>query len=136
MLSLLFKDIAWKKRARLLAMLWTLLIFFLCFLPGKEIPEINVPFVDKWAHFVVFFIWSFLWMASFEQVQLRNFILVLIAAGILGWLTEYVQGQFTSLGRHQDRGDILADIAGGVMGLLTFFLLYCWQKMTSKTGQG
>lgn len=124
MLSFLFHDIIWKKRAGLLAILWTLLIFFLCLFPGNEIPEMEIPFLDKIVHIVLFAIWSFLWMTYFTEFRIRNFIVVFIGGVLLGWFTEFLQGTLTLLHRNMDVKDILADIVGCALGLLIFYIFY------------
>ena len=54
----------YKKRAKSAAIVWTLLIFIACFVPGKEIPDLRVPFADKWVHFILFGGFSFLGRAK------------------------------------------------------------------------
>lgn len=115
------------KRARVLAVLWTATIFILCLIPSDDIPEVHVPFVDKWTHFILFAVFSFLWLASVKGLNSRIISLVLIAAVFLGWLVEVLQGQLTFLGRSQDNMDTLADSVGGVIGILVYYLIYKWQ---------
>jgi len=113
----------YKKRARLLAILWTLLIFILCFLPGNELPDVNIPFIDKWTHLVLFGVFSFLWLCANPGIQIRFLLIILAITIFLGWLVEYIQGHFV-VGRTQDNMDTLADTAGGIMGILLFVIMY------------
>ncbi len=53
-----------KKRALFFAGTWTLLILVACFLPGRDVPDVHIPFMDKWVHFVLFGGFSFLWLCS------------------------------------------------------------------------
>lgn len=124
MFSFLFKEIVWKKRAGLLAVLWTLLIFLLCLLPGNEIPDISIPLMDKWAHFILFAIWAFLWLVAMPVFHNWQLIAISAAAVALGWLTEFIQGQLVFLQRNQDNMDVLADAIGGIIGTLIFYILY------------
>ncbi|MBZ0098902.1 MAG: VanZ family protein [Taibaiella sp.] len=112
-----------KKRARWLAIAWTLLIFILCLLPGNELPKVNVPFIDKWAHVVLFAGFSFLWLCAGPTGRLTNLFILLVVSIFVGWLVEYIQGAFVP-GRYQDDMDILADAAGGLAGILLFVLFY------------
>lgn len=105
-----------------MAILWTLLIFFLCFLPGNEIPNVRIPLIDKWAHFILFAAFSFLWLSSFRKVSRREYLVMLIASIVLGWLVEYIQGQLAFLGRSQDDMDTLADSLGGLLGILFWMI--------------
>lgn len=111
------------KRARFLAILWTLLIFILCFLPGNELPDVRIPLIDKWAHLILFGAFSFLWLCASPTNNMR-FIFILLAITIfVGWLVEYIQGHYVP-GRSQDNMDILADSIGGLIGIFVFLILY------------
>lgn len=112
-----------KKRARWLAIAWTLLIFILCLLPGNELPKVNVPFIDKWAHVVLFAGFSFLWLCAAPTARLANLFILLLISVFVGWLVEYIQGAFVP-GRYQDDMDTLADAVGGLAGILLFVLFY------------
>jgi len=113
-----------KKRARLLAILWTLLIFFLCFLPARDVPEVNVPLIDKWVHFILFGVFSFLWLLSSESCTLKGLFLIFIASVALGSLVEFFQGVLTFLGRSCENMDILADSIGGLLGVIIFYVTH------------
>jgi Predicted integral membrane protein len=112
----------YKKRARFLAMLWTLLIFVLCLLPGNELPDVQLPFVDKWAHLVLFGIFTLLWLFANPSRNPRYLLLLLLITVFMGWLVEYIQGHFVP-GRSQDQMDTLADAIGGAIGIAIFALL-------------
>lgn len=117
-----------KRRARLLAILWTLLIFFLCFLPARDVPEVNVPLMDKWVHFILFGVFCFLWLLSFRSFTIRDLFLIFLASVALGWLVEFFQGMLTFLGRSRDNMDILADSIGGLLGVFVFYATHRLQK--------
>ena len=116
-------DRIYKKRARIGAILWTLLIFILCFIPAREVPDLDIPLADKWVHFILFGVFSFLWLLSIKEFRLPHLVIVLICSIVLGWLVEYIQGALTFLGRSQDNMDTLADGIGGLLGVLVFWLL-------------
>lgn len=114
----------YKLSARITALLWTLLIFFLCFLPGSEIPDIRVPFIDKWVHFVLFGAFSFLWCLACPGGRVGRLLLIFAAGCLLGWLVEVIQGQLpASFRRSQDNMDTLADAIGALLGVLAFAAL-------------
>ncbi len=117
-------NIFYKKRARLWAILWTLLIFFLCFLPGNEIPNVKIPFIDKWTHFILFGVFAFLWLLSMRKINFRTLLIILLASILVGWLVEYIQGHLPMLHRSQDNMDTLADSIGGLLGVLVFYILF------------
>ena len=120
----LFTDnIVYKRRARFGAILWTLLIFVLCLMPGKEVPKVEIPLIDKWAHFIFFGVFSFLWLLSLRTVSVVRMAVVLCLSILVGWLVEYLQGALTFLGRSQDNVDTLADGIGGLLGVIVFYAL-------------
>src|SRR3954468_6634226 len=95
-------DSPYKKQARFLAILWTLLIFIACFTPGKEIPKVDIPLIDKWTHLVLFGVFTFLWLCARPMV-IRSWLikLFLISLG-LGIFIELMQGLLSFLGRSME----------------------------------
>ena len=125
MLSKIFSSNSpYKKRARFLALLWTLLIFILCLLPAKDIPEVHVPLADKWVHFIMFGVFAFLWLCTRPSRKISFLLSIFFLTVLTGWLVELAQGTFTSLGRSEDMMDVLADGIGGILGVLIFAVLY------------
>ena len=121
MLIIFTEQSPYKHRAKLLAIGWTLLIFILCFLPGNEIPNIKIPFIDKWAHIILFAVFAFLWLCASPSNKWLHLLLILVITVFTGWLVEYIQGHYVP-GRCQDQMDTLADAVGGVIGVLLFYL--------------
>lgn len=119
MWSLFTEHSPYTKRAKLLAVGWTLLIFILCFLPGDEIPDVDIPFIDKWAHVVLFAVFSFLWLCAWPTRKIGNLLFWLVVSVFVGWLVEYIQGHYVP-GRYQDNMDTLADAVGGLAGIIIF----------------
>ncbi len=113
----------YRKRARLPAILWTLLIFVLCLWPAEELPEVDVPMVDKWTHFVLFAIFSFCWLCVRPGGGVGYRLFILLVSVVLGWLVEILQLKFVSLGRNFDYKDIIANGIGGLLGVLLFYIL-------------
>lgn len=105
-----------------LALGWTLLIFILCFLPGNELPKVDIPFIDKWTHVILFAVFSFLWLCAKPTLNIGALTLLLGISIFLGWLVEYIQGHYVP-GRHQDNMDTLADAIGGLLGIIFFSLM-------------
>jgi len=120
MKSLFSGSLKHRKRARTLAICWTLLIFFLCLTPGKDIPKVDVPLIDKWVHFLLFAVFSFLWLLSFSSTGIARLLLILACSISIGWLVEELQGVLTFLGRSKETIDILADSIGGLLGVVIF----------------
>lgn len=117
--------------AKSIAILWTLLIFFLCFIPGKDLPHLNIPLVDKWTHMVLFGVFTILWHNTVRSNSFNLKLILLIIATFLGWLVEYVQGHYVQ-GRSQDNMDTLADAVGGLIGIILFSLYVRFNKSTKN----
>ena len=128
MRKIFFSNSPYKNKARSLAIVWTLLIFFACFIPGKELPNVSIPLIDKWVHFILFGVFTFLWLCSAPTRKPAWLILLFILCVFVGWLVEYVQGHYT-VGRTQDNMDTLADSVGGFLGIILFvWLSYYFEK--------
>lgn len=114
------------KRAKSLAILWTLLIFILCFIPSKGLPDWQIPFFDKWTHFLLFAVFAILRLNCFQKPNWKVYIFIFLNSFILGFLVEWLQGLLTFLGRSQDNWDTLADTIGGLIGTILYVLLRYW----------
>jgi VanZ family protein len=93
-----------------LAYLITLIIFVLCTMPSKNLPQTTD---DKTAHFIAFAGWAFCWQFAF-----KNYAKTLILGIIYGILIEFWQA-FLPLSFHRgfDWYDALADSIGVMIGL-------------------
>ncbi|MFI5196242.1 MAG: VanZ family protein [Chitinophagales bacterium] len=112
----------YKKQARFLAILWTLLIFIGCFYPGKELPKVDVPFIDKWVHLVLFGGFTFLWLCARPIINAKSVIILFLISVALGSFIEIIQGILTFLGRSMELMDAVADGVGGLLGIGVFCL--------------
>ncbi len=116
-------DSPYKKQARFLAILWTLLIFVGCFTPGKELPKVDVPFIDKWVHLVLFGGFTVLWLCANPSWQFRRLAGWFLIAMALGAAIELLQGLLSFLGRSMEFMDAVADSVGAILGISLFWLL-------------
>ena len=101
-------------------MLWTLLIFIGCFTPGKDIPKVDVPLIDKWVHLVLFGGFTFLWLCARPIIKISRLVLLFFIAVALGSFIELMQGWLTFLGRSMEFMDAVADSIGGLLGIVIF----------------
>ena len=125
------QDSPYKRQARFLALLWTLLIFIGCFTPGKDLPKVDVPLIDKWVHFILFGGFTFLWLCARPVVNLRSLFSLFLIAVALGSFIELMQGWLTFLGRSMEFMDAVADSIGGLLGIGVFCL--CARVANKKT---
>lgn len=108
-----------------LAVLWTASIFIACLWPGKELPKADVPFADKWTHFILFGGFAWLWLRAFPKDSRLSWLLSMtIISAAVGVLVELLQYAIPALGRSGDPWDALADAVGGLLGSLLFGLFF------------
>lgn len=120
MLKRLFEN---KKFAVQIASIWTALILIACLIPGNEVPELDIPLMDKYVHFIIFAAFSFLWLCTFTKPRFSAGLLLLIASVALGYLVELLQGSGITTGRSYEEADVLADGIGGLIGVISFFFV-------------
>ena len=104
-------------------MLWTLLIFIACFTPGKDIPKVDFPLIDKWVHLILFGIFTFLWLCANPSLKLSWLITIFVLAAAVGSFIELMQGLLAFLGRSMELMDAVADAIGGFLGIILFVAL-------------
>ena len=120
MRKIFLSDSPYTSKARFIAILWTLLLFIGCLTPGKQIPHVSIPFIDKWTHFVLFGGFTFLWLCARPQRTTSWLTSLFLYSVALGTLIEVLQGTLTSLGRSMELMDGVADAIGGAMGIGLF----------------
>lgn len=110
------------------ALLWAMLIFILCAIPGKDIPFggiWDILSLDKFIHAALFFIQSVLLIQGFsKQTQKSNFyknvkIIAVILCVIYGGSLELMQGGFFE-DRTADIYDFFSNTFGAIFGALLF----------------
>lgn len=103
---------------------WAIVIFILCTLPGQDLPDphLNIPHLDKIVHFGMFFIMALLLCNELEyqtRFSLRKIFLISVSVIFLyGGIIEILQKYFFN--RSGDVLDLLADVAGGIIGCLLY----------------
>ncbi len=91
---------------------WALLILALCSVPGPALEESNLLGFDKVGHFGMFFIGALLWLRTWPGRWGR-----VLAAGVAFSVgIEVYQGLTPFLGRSADPFDVVADLAGLLVG--------------------
>lgn len=104
-----------------LAIIWTTLIFFVCFAKSSDVPTVNIVGIDKVAHFLMHFSFTFLWgMAFYKGNFISKTSLVLVFSFLLsfvfGVIIEIFQGYLT-VTRSADSEDVLANIIGALLAI-------------------
>lgn len=102
-----------------LAVIWLLIISVLFFLPGSALPKeppFGIPYFDKYVHFSFFALLLFLFRFYYGPA-LRYSYLLFALSFCYGLGVEMVQHYFIA-NRSFDLGDVVADMAGAVAGIL------------------
>jgi VanZ family protein len=101
------------------AIVWLGTITLLMLLPGKDLPEVEIRFFDKYAHIGVFFLLVLLWLRWDSHRQWHKGRWIIIASILYGGLIELLQGAFY-IDRFASWGDALANAMGCLIGYLIF----------------
>ena len=101
------------------AILWMLLICYLCLLPQNHLPRFNFEGIDKLVHFVLFGICMFLICLSTKNFTKNRYITSFVITAVFGLAIEFIQLVFPRLQRSFELSDFIADIVGAIFfGLL------------------
>ncbi|WP_143309843.1 VanZ family protein [Chitinophaga vietnamensis] len=110
------------------AVLWVVMIFILCTLPGKDIP--TTPFLekihfDKFVHFGLFggivFFFSLAIYQKKKYVSAGTLLLFVVLSAAYGVAIEFIQ-KYWAIDRSFDLYDALADTLGAIAGVWVFKL--------------
>jgi hypothetical protein len=110
------------RRVRLVtAILWTLVILGLCWLPAPWLRKVEggsswfkIPNLDKPIHWGIFFVFAVLWLRVGESQ--RRYAWVALAGLALSAITELIQN-LPIVGRDGNLADFATDIIAVIMGL-------------------
>lgn len=110
-----------------LALIWLLLLVLAMLSPGDNFPTTPAfPFKDKIVHFVLFFVLLILWLrvvnTSQKKIIVKIITIYLVFGIFIAILVEYLQQKIPH--RSFDYGDIAANILGGAVGIICFYILY------------
>ena len=110
------------------ALIWTIVIAFLCLVSFSHIPKVGLSNSDKYAHFTFYFVFSGLWFLYFSYrkdnfSKVKRFLVVFFLSLFYGIAIEMMQYLFTET-RKADVFDVLANAFGSVIGLL---VIECYQ---------
>ena len=107
------------------ALTWSVIIFILLIIPGRELPPgPEIPSFDKIIHIVLFGIQVWLWSYYIKHgtnfpKHMWIFLLIFLLSCLYGIGMEYYQKYFV-VNRAFETGDILADITGSAIAFFLF----------------
>jgi hypothetical protein len=115
------------------AVLWTLVILALCWLPGELVQEVEgesavfrIPHLDKLIHWGIFVGFAVLWLRVGESR--RRYAWVVIAGVGVAALTEVVQALVPQIHRYGEIGDFLIDGLGVITGIAVAHWVEPWLR--------
>lgn len=113
-----------RKLSLLLACLWVGVIFYLSHQPGTQEQPL-FPMQDKFLHFMAYAVLGFLVMGSVRATahgyRPQQAWLISLLVGLYGVADEF--HQYFIPGRMADGFDVMADIAGGLLGVWLMYYL-------------
>lgn len=126
-------------RKRLLlysALFWTGIILFLSLENARNMPQIDILYLDKVIHSAFHFVFTILWFLYLKKKfkSSNNFKLLfftLIGSFILGIAIELMQQYFTTT-RNADVFDILANLFGAFLAAFLIILVNAYNGLIDK----
>lgn len=107
------------------ALLWSGIIFFLCFLPGSALPKedwLDKIYLDKIVHALLYLILFFLIVRIFENKTTIALLTASVLCVAQGVLIEFVQGSSLIDHRSFDVHDIAANLFGVILGIIVAYI--------------
>ena len=125
-----------KKIFLYLAIFWTGLILYLCLKNANEIKQIEIPNFDKIIHFVFHFVFTTLWFLYLKKKfnssnNINLLVITLIISLVFGIAIELMQQYFTAT-RTADVFDVLANLFGAFLAVITILLLNKYNRIIDK----
>ncbi len=115
-----------KRITNYLAVIWSLMILIIVFIPGDKIPIqsdwVDLFQIDKVIHILLFAPFSFIWLLKYQlskSLNSKTIYIILLFGILLAFLTEVIQYYFIR-GRNGNIYDAIADILGVFLGLIVF----------------
>ncbi|WP_035141102.1 VanZ family protein [Flavobacterium daejeonense] len=109
------------------ALAWTGNIIYLCLIKASELPQITIPYIDKYVHAIFHFVFSLLWFYAFRfsfkmvhRVKLLS--IVFVMSLVFGIAIELFQ-TYLMVTRNGDAVDVLANSTGALLAILTIQIL-------------
>ena len=118
------------------ALFWTGLILFFCLENAKDIPQINIPYIDKVVHIIFHFVFTTLWFLYFKKKlsssnNVQPLIWSFVFSLLFGISIELMQ-QYVTLTRSADIIDVLANTLGAILAVLVITILNSYNRILDK----
>lgn len=111
----------------LAALFWSGVILFFCLIKASDIPQVDVPNLDKAIHATFHFVFTVLWFLFFKKKLktsniFRSLVISYVFSFFFGIAIELMQEFFTTT-RSADIMDELANLSGASLAVVAVVLL-------------
>ena len=118
------------------ALFWSGTILFLCLMKSSDIPQINMPNLDKVIHVFFHFVFTVLWFLFFKKKlnssnSFRSLAISFVFSFFFGIVIEMMQQFFTTT-REGDILDIVANLFGAALAVIAIVLLNKFNGIVDK----
>lgn len=117
------------RKLLILSLIWAVLILIVCAIPGGTLPErplFNIPHFDKIVHMILYIPLAILVggmcnLSERKWFRITGPLLTMMIIVFFGALIEFLQ-EFLFVNRSAELFDLLADVCGGLAGLVVYYL--------------
>lgn len=118
------------------ALFWTGVILFFCLENAKNIPQINIPYIDKVIHSIFHFVFTTLWFLYFKKKMsssnnVKPLLWSFVFSLLFGISIELMQ-QYITLTRNADIIDVLANTLCAILAIIAIVVLNSYNKIIDK----
>jgi len=107
-----------------IAVIVSLVVVVLSLLNMNSGPSLPIKVSDKLLHGLAYLVLMWSWLFYFrDKKSLKTRIILIISLTLLGIILEILQG-VSLIGRTQDFNDVLANVIGLIIGIVSFDFLY------------
>jgi len=118
------------------ALFWTGVILFFCLENAKNIPQINIPYIDKVIHAIFHLVFTTLWFLYFKKKlsssnNVKPLLWSFVFSLLFGISIELMQ-QYITLTRSADIIDVLANTVGAILAVVAIIVLNSYNRIIDK----
>jgi len=109
------------------ALFWSGIILVSCLIKSNEIPQIEIPYIDKVIHSFFYFVFTLLWFLYFKKIfnnsnSSKPLVVSFVFSLFFGIGIELLQ-QFVTDTRKGDVIDVLANMTGATLTVVVIVLI-------------
>ena len=118
------------------ALFWIGVILFFCLEKASDIPQIEIPYVDKAVHSFFHFVFTVLWFLFLKKklsstTIIRPLVYSFVFSLFFGIAVELMQEFFTTT-RRADVFDELANLSGGILAVIAIIVINKYNHIVEK----